>query len=80
MNNCSCGASIIWTETINGRPMLVDAEPSRDGNITLEVRQGKVLPARFAKNADQLGLTVEQKYKSHFATCPNADTHRKSKQ
>ncbi len=75
----SCGAPILWTVTAAGRRMPVDAEPSDIGNI--EVSGGLVLHATTIAGHDlvrarAVGFPL---YLSHFATCPNASTHRNPK-
>lgn len=66
----SCNAPIVWAKTEKGKPMPVDAEPVADGNIELQagiakvVKAGEVLPGTLL-------------YKSHFATCVHAASHRK---
>lgn len=73
--NCSsCQAPIIWAKTEAGRAMPLDAEPVDDGNMEL-------LPdgiCRFVPKGDHTTVVVPL-YKSHFATCPHARTHRKAK-
>lgn len=74
MANCkSCGAAITWAKTATGRRMPL--EPHENGNII--VRNGVVVIV-------QPGTVYEQDeppslYQSHFASCPNAKTHRKSR-
>jgi len=70
----SCDAPIIWALTENGKRMPVDAEPVRDGNIVLEHHGQRV--TAIVRDAMLPGL--EPLYKSHFATCPNASTHRRT--
>lgn len=71
----SCGASIIWAKGANGKANPLDAEPSPKGNIRL-TDDGMLTyltneAAALARaKGDELRL-------SHFATCPNAATHRK---
>lgn len=73
----SCDAPIIWASTVKGRPMPVDAEPDPDGNILLHARPGRG-PLAEVVPAGQDGLIAgEQLRLSHFATCPNADQHRR---
>lgn len=77
----SCGAPIEWALTHAGRNMPLDAAPSpepsnllawRDPNGRLQVR-----------DVDGIGSTDAPSHArhatSHFATCPNADTHRKKR-
>jgi hypothetical protein len=76
----SCGAPIRWALTVKGHRMPLDAMPVVDGNILLDVATdpptARVLPASSDLNeGDSRGLF--DRYKSHFATCPNAAQHRK---
>jgi len=68
----SCGAPILWAETPKGKRIPIDPTPVPDGNIFLVTREGGrpplAMPA-ITGNPDR--------WKSHFATCPNADKHRK---
>ncbi len=65
MASCkSCGASIIWTTTEAGKKMPVDAQPASKGIVLL------------GNPADPQSRVVNV-HLSHFATCPNANTHRK---
>ena len=70
----SCGAGIIWAKTIKGATIPLDAEPTKTGNIVIE--DGNAL---VYNNPDAIAprLRSEPRYVSHFATCPNADEHRK---
>jgi hypothetical protein len=57
--------------------MPVDADPVDDGNLTLVYPSPGATP--IAVHADP-GATLigdPPRYRSHFATCPNADQHRK---
>ena len=79
MPECSsCGAVIIFAKTIKGATIPLDEQPSPRGNIVLSPEEGTALvyngPAAIApRYAD------EPRYFSHFATCPNADQHRKGR-
>lgn len=71
----SCGSEIFWAKTIKGASIPIDAKPSPRGNIILSengtalvYRDPSAIAPRYAN---------EPRYLSHFATCPNADTHRK---
>lgn len=69
MKTCrSCGAEIIWTETMNGKKMPVDAKPV----------QGFVLVRDELDPSSTPRAIPEKIHLSHFATCPNADQHRRS--
>lgn len=72
----SCGAPIIWIKTLKGKNMPCNAEKVRfnyrlgakDRVVTMN---GEVLSAEIREDGE------EQGYISHFATCPNADKHRR---
>lgn len=66
----SCGAPIVWCVTPAGNRMPVDADPSPRGNLVLEGELARVVPAPDL-------LDRRPRHTSHFATCPNADQHRK---
>lgn len=57
----SCKAPIFWTMTEDRKRMPMDAKP---------------VPGMFAVNAHDLA-TKANVFQSHFATCPNADAHRR---
>lgn len=67
-SNCkSCNAAIIWVKTVNGKTMPLDAEPV-GGTFLVESSQAGMQPTARA-------VAVRR---SHFATCPQADQHRKA--
>ena len=72
----SCGAAILWVKTQSGKSMPVDAQPCEDGNVCVATCEGG--PTAFVPPE---GTTISDatRHKSHFATCPNAATHRKPK-
>ncbi|HEY1309247.1 MAG TPA: hypothetical protein VGF24_37165 [Vicinamibacterales bacterium] len=71
----SCGAEIVWAKTIKGRPIPLDRAPSQRGNVVLS-DEGTALvynsPGAIAPRYQD-----SPRYLSHFATCPDADEHRK---
>ena len=75
----SCGAAIIWSETITSRLMPLDAEPVKEGNIVLGLR--KNLPPLALYQTEQQLERLREKgellYMSHFVTCPQASKWRK---
>lgn len=77
----SCGALIRWAVTASGRRMPVDAEPHEHGNVVLEVMsephpaKQTTLRALVIAPADVVADEV-LRFRSHFATCPNARQHR----
>jgi transcription elongation factor Elf1 len=67
MANCkSCGAEIEWIKTPQGKSHPVDASPKKLWQYT----------DHPVNNPWQL-VDV---YESHFATCPDANKHRKPKE
>lgn len=71
----SCGAAIRWVETLIGNRMPLDPEPCVDGNVTLD-RQGRAHVLKSGNDRRVMREAGRTLYKSHFATCPNADQHR----
>lgn len=67
----SCGAEIRWVVSSNGKSMPLDATPDPAGLVA--VHNGV---AHVGRNM----VEGEQKFTSHFATCPNARDHRKDVQ
>lgn len=72
----SCQRPVIWVKTETGSNMPLDASSSADGNVVLVASSPRdavcwvVTPSRPAPQGMPL-------YKSHFATCPNAASHRR---
>jgi len=64
----SCGAPIVWGRTATGKPMPLDAEP-------VDMR-GLLMRDRFSGSVITLELAYPV-HRTHFATCPNAASHRK---
>lgn len=80
MSRCrSCNKEIVWIKMASGKSMPCDAAPiSYSENqhpsaecLTLVTPEGKIVKAVFDPSGDKIGYT------SHFATCPNANQHRK---
>ena len=74
----SCGAEIVWVETANGKRMPCDAaevaywaRPKAKGRVMLGT--GYVISCDFRGEGPPTGLGRVP----HWATCPNADRHRK---
>ena len=71
----SCKAPMFWAATSSGKKMPLDAKPLESmsgkdshGVVAFGIRAGVASKAYHGA-----------KYTSHFATCPDADEHRKSK-
>lgn len=71
----SCGAGIRWARTLAGKSIPLDPSPVDDGNLV--VVDGV---AMSRANANLRGAGPLPLFKSHFATCPNADRHRNPEQ
>lgn len=77
----SCGTSIIWCTTVNGKAMPVDAEPSPHGEFLLQDHPAGGVTATFVpsmKRAAMRAAGIEFRI-SHFASCPDRDDHRKAR-
>lgn len=75
MSTCrSCRRPVRWAVTPAGKRMPVDPEPVEGGNLLLALDDPPV--ARVVDPA-QLVIDDGQRFVSHFATCPNADEHRR---
>lgn len=70
----TCDARVIWADQPNGRPLILDYDPSPNGNVRLRKGQAEVLGKDAAAEARLAG---EELYISHFATCPQAAKWRK---
>lgn len=72
----TCGAKINWLRLKSGKwnpvdPGRVPYKPDEHGNLTLITMDGEVVRGHLDIMSDQYGYT------SHFATCPQADAHRR---
>ncbi len=80
MPNCrSCGANIKWVKTQRGKNMPIDVESidpaaASDGDFIVS-QDGQVIKVG-SERAPEID-TNKTWHISHFATCPNADAHRK---
>ncbi|MDQ5870771.1 MAG: hypothetical protein M3547_01010 [Acidobacteriota bacterium] len=78
----SCGAVVIWAETEKGKRMPVDAKPSPTGNFKLR-EDGPFTRPDGTETDPGVPLAVwdptlrEERYDSHFKTCPDRDRWRK---
>jgi hypothetical protein len=70
MSQCkSCGAEIIWAKTVKEKSIPLNDPPEKRFMLVriTNVQEGNYLEARMVDT-----------YISHFATCPDADKHRKA--
>jgi hypothetical protein len=74
----SCGAEIIWARTERGSRMPMDARRVMGNDKNLFVLRDHHSPeGPLAIAAWGLDWRSDPHYRSHFATCPNADQHRR---
>lgn len=72
----SCDARVFFAITPNAKRMILDAEPSPNGTVSVQWRRGDVLPlARVLKTAERFGRT--NLHLDHHASCPDANSWRK---
>lgn len=72
----TCERPIIWTRTVNGKWMPVDAEPVENGNLILLVPVDGTPQSLVSKEGANVGFLH---YRSHFVSCPQASEHRRKK-
>lgn len=71
----ACRAPIVWAQTLAGKSMPVDASPAADGNVLLfPLADRRWLAVVMTK--DEAASKSDERFKSHFATCPNASAFR----
>lgn len=74
----SCEAPIVWGRNVKtGKGVPLDPEPVEDGNL-LKVgtnEQGEIMVQFVGREADV--PPGGERFKTHFATCPDAPSHRK---
>lgn len=76
--NCrSCDAPIVWAKTAANRRMPVDPDPHPAGNIRFV--SDDLIDILGKKAANEARISGADLHRSHFATCSNADGHRKSR-
>lgn len=74
----SCDAPIFYAlSTANQRPMPIDTMPVENGNVI--VRQGKLTTKLYAKVDTAKANDGEERFTSHFATCPQANEWRRDR-
>lgn len=73
----TCGAEILWLkhhETMKSNP--IDAKPNVNGNLAISREKGLYRTAT-GNEIDMAKNDGKNLYISHFATCRQADQHRK---
>ena len=80
MSACrTCGAAIQWVVSqTSGKPMPIDAEPVARGNVVIVGTDETLTPVVvYLKRGELDEFDKRPRYVSHFATCPQADEHRR---
>lgn len=74
MSACrSCNAEIVWaTSATSGKPMPMDLKPDPKGQFVIVSGKAR----RATAEDDRLH---RERFTSHFATCPQADQHRRAR-
>ena len=80
MSQCkSCNALIVWAvHTTTGSVAPIDVDPTEGGNVILTTDEIGVTRYRvFTKlEAETHTDPAHRSHRSHFATCPDATSHR----
>lgn len=71
----SCGAPIRWAQTASGKPMPLNAAADPQGLFALVDAED---PREVPRAVSGRRLPPGERWTSHFATCPQADSWRKS--
>lgn len=75
----TCRASVVWVTTEKGEAMPVDAAPVRGGNIRLEGSAARPTAVYVEPLLESEEQRAAPHYVSHFATCPQAAQHRRTR-
>lgn len=75
----TCGADIRWAISEKGRMMPFDAEPNGRGQWRLRTQPGSWVPVAVHVPEDERDGYHHELLISHFASCPDADHHRRPK-
>jgi hypothetical protein len=70
----SCRRPVIWAVTESGKRMPVDYNEHEGGNVFLYPNRKVVI----GKQTDETPMYATRHF-SHFATCPNAGKHRRTR-
>lgn len=67
----SCGAPIVWALTENGKSIPLDVDDRSDGNLRVVDRAGRRPIVKYVRAGEGDRVT-------HYASCPDAHSHRKT--
>ena len=68
----SCQAAIRWVKTQKNKRMPLDPEPTKDGCWVIEGDAELNPPLAIRLDNDAAARYTDEKYTSHFETCPDA--------
>jgi hypothetical protein len=74
----SCQADIVWAHTEKGKMMPLDAEPSPVGRLRKITIEPDGAPLVHHLTMKEIPTNTARTYVSHFVTCPDADSWRRS--
>ena len=73
----TCEQRVEWALTLRSHKWIpLDLGPAEDGNLEVVGHQNGSPVVRLVPLADRDGLELRR---THFATCPQADQHRRSR-
>lgn len=80
----SCKALIVWTITSKNKRMPLDLLASPTGNVVLTAATdsddwGNEIPVVAVLTDHEAQTETRTRYTSHFATCPDAAQHRRTR-
>lgn len=76
----SCKAEILWATTTREKALCLDLEPNKAGTYAVKLRRtegGGVKVLCFYRPIGKPVDAGEKRRTSHWATCPNAESHRR---
>lgn len=78
----SCADTIVWAVVqASGKRIPLNPQPAADGNLAVTGFSAKGVPfITYDRGQLELGEepVTDDRYVTHFATCPNARRHRRS--
>lgn len=81
----SCGAEVMWGQwRDSGKWTPIDAEPDmrplpKGGNVVLSLRGGQFGQLLIETYRADVHGQERNRYTTHWATCPNAEEHRRGR-
>jgi hypothetical protein len=77
----SCKALIIWAKTEKGKNLPVDVDTSKDGEWFIVINKAEYRVDAIFHKSQRARAWVDggaPRHKAHWATCPNANQHRRA--